>query len=582
MKPIPGYEPMLDDKSRIANNGVSFQSDDDVIIDADENAATDTNPSLYPRVYTLLDNFFYEDKPLHVGDRLNVVLRVYNYSLGTITNIRPGRYWGNISDSAPFFEAIESIPHGQVAEWRFSLNAITEDEYAIGSSEGLVEILFVNKSGNTRSVYQESTVMMSSGRRGAWVSPPITSFTEPTELTYNHPNRDLSICFKLKDGNAIFSDSGYLDSYSVEYAILADEVIRYDFTNSLENGSGVSFGSSSAGTCTLEIDKRVVYRFREMEKRCNRTALYAYIGIRDSVDSDYSWTPFGAWLVDSIDEPEQSLTATITGSDYLNAYETTYTLFADLTNYGSSGITYGAYFNNVIKTFLVPPWNGEQFTNWTVRGVKSPDYGNSGQLRPILSWIADVAGGYVLIDKKGYLGIRSFANAKEYNIDADLYTEVTKSPIQFLLDGIWLNDPDDFYRQRVYLYGMDSVDRWGSYSALRNRVFISGKNPLMATDSIRKNCMQNVFHNVRYNAWHRNGKYALDSGTIQWIGDPLIKLGDILTATDTNGDLVRIMVQSNHYTYDAGGLTETITCDFGGDYDSRTKFVINGVYLNSR
>lgn len=569
------------------DNGVSMLSDDEYYPDADENASADTNPGLTKSVYSYV--YCVNDASmLSVGQQLTLTLVIVNHALETIRNIRLVTAEGNCTDLMTY-ASIDSLEHGDVLYYTFTTSPITDREYASGVSEGCAKFVYTSNSGSG-SVIQETTVMITSGRTGVKAVPTIMTYNAPgynDKLYYHASNRDLSICFKLKAGNSLLgSRNAYLDSYHVDYALSSDDVISYSFENKLDSSGGISFGSANSGTFSMVIDKRVVYRFDEMSKRYDRTALYAYIGIRDNPNSEYIWTPFGAWFVDQIDSSEQDLTATITGSDALNAYELGWVSQVDSINYRNK-VSYGEYLQKIINTYsnYLPVWDGVEFVGYGEKIlVKTPEYENGfTSVRALLSYVAEVAGGHVFIDKNGEFGIHSLGqpnmsyggNTDAYNVDSNMYTTLVLTPSRFTLDGIWYANDTGGYVTRQHLAGDDTVDRWASYITLRNRIFITNKNPLVNSSraGIQAN-MLNIYYRMR--TYYKN----LSSGSLEWIGDPCIRLGDILTITDTEGKIIRMMVQTNSYTYDSGGLRETISCDFGGDYDSRSKYVTNIINLH--
>lgn len=339
-------------------------------------------------------------------------------------------------------------------------------------------------------------------------------------LTYNKNIRDLSI-----KGTITMAGSGE------QIHLTADDIINYSFDSSI-GSEGLPLGSAEAANFTLEIsnvDKAYT------PAQFDNAEVHMYVGIMGV--TDYEYTDFGVWYVESSTAPEQSVSIMLSGYDALaTRFEA---LFEDdESNYPSTigRIALDACLGSGI-TFMDPV----DFPNAAIVVEKMPEWGEETTLRDVLSFCSICAGGYVRIARNGMLEIVSFADGNTYDINPDMYQTFTLnggSAFKFNSIEAMLNEDDEEYARYI--------DDETVTSNATNTIQLD-YNPLL-TDAI----LQSIMTELK--------GITMDAGTLMWCGDPAVKCTDYFNVTMLDGTVHKIMITGQSFSFD-GGLTATESCD---------------------
>lgn len=337
-------------------------------------------------------------------------------------------------------------------------------------------------------------------------------------LTYNKDTRELILegVITQSNGNQI--------------QIAGTDIVRY--SPSFEVGyEGLPLGSTSAASFTLELDN--VGR-KYTPSQFDGAEVHMRIGIM--IDGAYEYSNFGVWYVESTSAPEQSVSVMLFGSDALaSKFEG---IFIDTK--GAYPSTIGSLLQTVCTAAGIPLRRPVEFPNAATQIKTMPEWDEETTFRDVISYCAICAGGFARIALDGVLEIVSFADGVTYDVDAGLYHTFEPtggSAFTFnALEVMLKKDDEDYTRYAVDANIADNAT---------NTIQID-YNPLLTSTIV--NSIVTELTGV-----------TMSAGTLVWGGDPAVKCGDYLNVTMVNGDVMKIMVLAQSFTFD-GGLSASVEC----------------------
>lgn len=327
-------------------------------------------------------------------------------------------------------------------------------------------------------------------------------------------------------------------------------IVSYDIVENSAS-SGFALGEAQAATYTLVIDN---VNHSYTAAMFNGANVQLELGIDPEDGSEMQYVPFGAWIIETSNLSRQSAMATLEGSD---ALATMFELeFADISKYPQ---TVGSLFSAVCGLAGVPVVSNV-FFNSTVSIAAKPAWPEGTTLRGVIAYIAAVAGGFARMTRDGKLEIVSYADRTNAgSIYADTYKTIETGGgayFDFNCLGVKYMEAEEYTRYTV----ADGADN------ASNTLQIDS-NPLY-TASIATS-VKNAL----------NGFYA-DGVSLEWVGDPTLRLGDVVTAVDTDGTEYTIVVNSQTLRYD-GGLGASTASELATETGSSSGYVINEPALNA-
>ena len=337
-------------------------------------------------------------------------------------------------------------------------------------------------------------------------------------LTYNKNIRDLSIkgTITLNTGEQIH--------------LTTDDIISYSFDSQI-GSEGLPLGSVEASTFALDISN--VGR-KYTPAQFDNAEVHMFVGIKNG--TDYAYTDFGVWYVDSSSAPEQSVSITLNGYDALaTRFEAVFT---------DDKSSYPTTIGDIAETVCIAAGiriKAVNFPNAAVVVPSMPTWGENTTIRDILSYCAICAGGYARIARNGQLEIVGFADGNIYEIGPDLYQSFTLTggtAFKFNSIEALLKEDDEEYTR----YALKD----GIASNATNTIQIE-YNPLL-TDAIVQSIMNEL------------AGIEMDAGTLAWGGDPSVQCTDYYEVTMLDGTTKKIMITNQAFTFD-GGLSVTESCD---------------------
>lgn len=262
--------------------------------------------------------------------------------------------------------------------------------------------------------------------------------------------------------------------------------------------------------------------------------VHMQIGIE--TDGTITYSDFGVWYVCDVNAPEQSVSIDLSGYDALaTLFEVDYTDSegAYPTSLGSLATAICAAAGVSLKS--------NSFSNAGIQISKMPEWGESATLRSIIGFISACAGGFAHIDRSGRLEIISYNSGSEYEINTDLYSKLNRTNgTSFSFNALqvkFIDSEDDAYTR--YALQTSIVDNPTNTIRIEN-------NPLF-TEGIA-NSVVTVLTGVSANP-----------ASVSWGGDPSVKLGDVLIVKNMAGYRVRLIVNSQSFSF-SGGLNADSAC----------------------
>lgn len=336
-------------------------------------------------------------------------------------------------------------------------------------------------------------------------------------LTYTSADRTLSI-------------RGVITQHDGEQLQITEkDVVMY--SSDAGGFEGIPLGMTVASSFTLELDnvgrKYTPEQFDDAE-------VHMWLGIFNGTEFEYS--DFGVWYVDSSSAPEQSVSITLFGYDALSSkFEATY--IDDKSSYPT---TIGSMLRAACTAAGIP-LRDISFPNAAVQISKMPAWQGETKLRDIVSYCAICAGGFARIAENGELEILSFADGRTHALSPDNYKT-------FVLDGgsaFKFNSIEAKFSEEDEDYSRFAVD-----ASIRDNATNTVQldyNPLLT-----KNIVQSIVTEL--------AGFTATAGSVIWVGDPTVRCGDFFEVTLLNGTVKRLMATSLTFTFH-GGFSCEVACD---------------------
>ena len=336
-------------------------------------------------------------------------------------------------------------------------------------------------------------------------------------LTYNKQVRSLDLkgVITLTTGTQI--------------SLTTSDILSYSITESC-GSEGLPLGSAEAASFSLTISN---VGKNYTPSQFDNAEVHMEIGIQSGTSITYS--AFGVWYVSDVSAPEQSVSIDLSGYDALN------TLFNGEWEDTASG--YPMQLKALATTICAAAGvklSSKYFDN-AYTNTSKPEWPDGTTLRSVIGYIAACAGGFAHMTRDGVLEIVSYSSPTSYTITPDYYTSLTRT------------NGADFKFNAVEYKDEDADD--GSYM----RTVIDTSLEDNATNTIRID-ENPIFCESLANTFKGLLK-SLEStaASVTWVGDPVIKLGDKVTVTDTDGNSITMRVNSQSFAF-SGGLSATTEC----------------------
>lgn len=340
-------------------------------------------------------------------------------------------------------------------------------------------------------------------------------------MTYNQRVRTLSIrgVITLADANA------------TQITLTADDVLSYTISESC-GSDGLPLGSAESASYSLTINN--VGKGYTPEQFDN-AEVHMEIGLRGD-DGKTVYSSFGVWYVCDVSAPEQSVSIDINGYDALSTlFEADYADSAEAypTTFGSLAATICAAAGISLKT--------ASFTNADVEIASMPEWQEELTLRSVIGYIAACAGGFARVDRNGKLEIVSYGGGESHVINSDIYTALTRSNgARFVFNALEVKDASA-EEETFIRYAIDENETDSPVNTIRiedNPLFSAGIAQLV------KNSLAGI---------------DITALSLGWVGDPAVQVGDKLIVTDTKGNAITTMINTQSLSF-TGGLSAQSDC----------------------
>lgn len=340
-------------------------------------------------------------------------------------------------------------------------------------------------------------------------------------MTYNQRVRTLSIrgVITLADTNA------------TQISLTSDDVLSYTISESC-GSEGLPLGSAESASYSLTINN--VGKGYTPEQFDN-AEVHMEIGLRGD-DGKTVYSSFGVWYVCDVSAPEQSVSIDINGYDALS------TLFE--ADYADSASAYPTTFGSLAATICAAAGislKTANFTNADVEIASMPEWQEELTLRAVIGYIAACAGGFARVDRNGKLEIVSYGGGESHVINSDIYTALTRSNgARFVFNALEVKDASA-EEETFVRYAIDENETDSPVNTIRiedNPLFSAGISQLV------KNSLAGI---------------DITALSLGWVGDPAVQVGDKLIVTDTKGDAITTMINTQSLSF-TGGLSAQSDC----------------------
>lgn len=326
---------------------------------------------------------------------------------------------------------------------------------------------------------------------------------------------DIKGTVKLADGTTIALSKANIASYS--FSGSAGDV-------------GIPLGAAEANDYSLDILNE---KHQYTPSMFDDAEVTMYCGLSDG--AEIAWAPFGVWYVHSSTASEQSVLITLTGYDALaSRFEATFTDAAS-----GYPTTIGTLVHTCCTAARVT-LASSSFSNAAVSIAKMPDWGEEITLRDVIAYCAACAGGFARMTRDGKLEIVSYFDGATKEIaPCDYMTFETTGGTAFqfnCLEVKFTANDTDYTRFAIDTTIVDNPT---------NTIQVEG-NPLF-TKAIANSLVLPL------------SALNMVSGSVTWIGDPAVRIGDTIVVNTLDGNKYSLLVNSESVTFD-GGLTVTHTC----------------------
>ena len=350
-------------------------------------------------------------------------------------------------------------------------------------------------------------------------------------LTYNQPNRDLDI------KGRITTVTGRVIS------LTAADVMEYSVAEQCAL-SGFALGEAAAASYVMDIaDPAHKYSAVEL----NGALVEMQIGILNG--GEYNYSDFGKWNINRPVVSRQNSTLSLSGSDYLETHFNAKYEDAD----GNYPRTIGALAADICQKANVT-LASTTFLNSAVTINKKPVWPDGTTLRGVIGYIAAVAGGFARMNRSGNLEFVTLSSAASSGV-IDPYTFKTAESgagVEFYFNCLAVrNEGEEEYTRYAVSGYADSASNTLQVDA----------NPLY-TQAIAE-AVKTALTGFR--------SYAL---TVEWVGDPGVLPGTILTLEDTDG-LQRDFVVTAQDVRFAGGLSASTRTELAEETGSSSGYYVS-------
>lgn len=340
-------------------------------------------------------------------------------------------------------------------------------------------------------------------------------------LGFNYPERTLNVTgtITLISGTVINIEPRNIVNYSISERIASN---------------GFALGETQSAAYTLEIDNTEhKLKTSDLEGAIVRCVISMVRGISISIP-----VPFGVWQVTSANALEQSVTISMSGGDALEFNFDAKFLKTDQTAAANSNSTHGSLLQYVCDKAGVT-LSTTEFLHSTAKLTGDEKWPDDVTLRDVVSYIAAAAGGFARIARDGNLEIVGYGNTQNVGtITPDTYITLDEG------DG----SAFDFRRLSVKYVGEDNY----AYYPITPLIAKSG-NTLQVVDNPLFN------YNIMVTVATDLSAMKSEPTRMEWIGDPLLRLGDTVTIVDMSNNEREIIVNSQTITYD-GGMYAVTQC----------------------
>lgn len=341
-------------------------------------------------------------------------------------------------------------------------------------------------------------------------------------LTYNKQTRTLSLrgVITRSDGTQI--------------SLTTDDILAYTISES-SGSEGLPLGSTEAASFSLTISN---VGKGYTPNQFDNAEVHMEVGIKNA-NGTIDYSAFGVWYVCEVSAPEQSVSIDLSGYDALaTLFEATYTDTASAypTTLGSLATAICASAGIQLSTAV--------FRNADIAVQKKPDWGDEPTLRTIIGYISACAGGFARIARGGKLEIMSYCDGAAYAIDSDLYSTLTRvNGSDFRFNALEVKDAGSDADEETYTrYAIDTTLTDNPTNTIRiedNPLFTAG-----VAESVKT-----ILAGLSFSAV-----------SVSWVADPAVRIGDKLTVTDTSGNTLLLLINSQSITF-AGGMSATSECN---------------------
>lgn len=341
-------------------------------------------------------------------------------------------------------------------------------------------------------------------------------------LTYNKQTRTLNLrgVITRSDGTQI--------------SLTTDDILAYTISES-SGSEGLPLGSTEAASFSLTISN---VGKGYTPNQFDNAEVHMEVGIKNA-NGTIDYSAFGVWYVCEVSAPEQSVSIDLSGYDALaTLFEATYTDTASAypTTLGSLATAICASAGIQLSTAV--------FRNADIAVQKKPDWGDEPTLRTIIGYISACAGGFARIARGGKLEIMSYCDGAAYAIDSDLYSTLTRvNGSDFRFNALEVKDAGSDAEEETYTrYAIDTTLTDNPTNTIRiedNPLFTAG-----VAESVKT-----ILAGLSFSAV-----------SVSWVADPAVRIGDKLTVTDTSGNMLLLLINSQSITF-AGGMSATSECN---------------------
>lgn len=338
-------------------------------------------------------------------------------------------------------------------------------------------------------------------------------------LVFNTPEREIFVrgTITLASGKTITLSPNNIMSYSI---------------SERSASNGFALGETQSASYSLEVDNSE-HELNAYDVDGATVELHAQIIRGTSI----AVTAFGVWTVSSADISEQSATAHLSGGDALEFnFDQEFDELMQMLG-AAKGKTLGSLLQFVCDQAGVT-LGTTSFLNSDAVLTGNEKWQDGTTLRDVVSYIAAAAGGFARIARDGTLEIVSYsASTNVGTVTADTYITLNCG------DGTVF----DFKQIAVKYIGEETWAYFpiGSTSKANTTLQVTD-NPLYNTS---------IATTVGYALV---GMYA-EPISMEWVGDPTVMPGDVITVQDISGNSHDILVNSQTISYD-GGIYATTQC----------------------